>query len=265
MVERGDWLVPYYRGEPFFDKPPLTYWLMAAGLRGSSASRPGAARLVPAAGRAAACSRPRSGSAACSSSAAPALCGGVVLATSLAFVIFGRVAMSDMLLTLLVHPGGGPGRPCLPRGLAAAWRCRPGRGPGPRLPDQGPVAVLFPGLALLVLVLQSRRARSAEPGATRALARAARSGSSAASRGSPRSTLRLGRRPLEYFFLRENLERFAGETYDCGRPLCFYLGTYFAEGAALVAVPSPGRARVPGGARRGRERRGAASCCSGSA
>ena len=29
MVERADWLVPYYRGEPFFDKPPLTYWLMA--------------------------------------------------------------------------------------------------------------------------------------------------------------------------------------------------------------------------------------------
>src|SRR5262245_21068232 len=29
MVESGDWLVPYFRGVPFFDKPVLTYWLMA--------------------------------------------------------------------------------------------------------------------------------------------------------------------------------------------------------------------------------------------
>ena len=29
MVERADWLVPYYRGEPFYDKPPLLYWLLA--------------------------------------------------------------------------------------------------------------------------------------------------------------------------------------------------------------------------------------------
>jgi 4-amino-4-deoxy-L-arabinose transferase-like glycosyltransferase len=33
MVESGDWLVPRYRGEPFFDKPALAYWLMAARAR----------------------------------------------------------------------------------------------------------------------------------------------------------------------------------------------------------------------------------------
>jgi len=33
MVERSDWLVPYYRGEPFYDKPPLTYWLLAASFQ----------------------------------------------------------------------------------------------------------------------------------------------------------------------------------------------------------------------------------------
>ena len=30
MVETSDWLVPRYRGEPFYDKPPLTYWLLAS-------------------------------------------------------------------------------------------------------------------------------------------------------------------------------------------------------------------------------------------
>src|SRR5438477_7920594 len=27
IVETGDWLVPRFRDEPFFDKPPLVYWL----------------------------------------------------------------------------------------------------------------------------------------------------------------------------------------------------------------------------------------------
>jgi len=31
MLERGDWVVPYFNDEYRFDKPPLTYWLMAVG------------------------------------------------------------------------------------------------------------------------------------------------------------------------------------------------------------------------------------------
>ena len=29
MIERGDWLVPYFNGEPRLNKPPLSYWLVA--------------------------------------------------------------------------------------------------------------------------------------------------------------------------------------------------------------------------------------------
>ena len=32
MLDRGDWLVPRRAGEPFLDKPPLTYWFMAASM-----------------------------------------------------------------------------------------------------------------------------------------------------------------------------------------------------------------------------------------
>ncbi len=32
MLAGGDWLVPRLAGQPHFDKPPLTYWLTAAGL-----------------------------------------------------------------------------------------------------------------------------------------------------------------------------------------------------------------------------------------
>ena len=31
MLERGDWVVPTFNGQYRFDKPPLTYWLMAVG------------------------------------------------------------------------------------------------------------------------------------------------------------------------------------------------------------------------------------------
>src|SRR5579883_2370108 len=30
MMARGDYVVPHLEGEPYFDKPPLFYWLVAA-------------------------------------------------------------------------------------------------------------------------------------------------------------------------------------------------------------------------------------------
>ena len=37
MHERGDWIVPYFNGEPRLKKPPLSYWLtgMTAALAGA--------------------------------------------------------------------------------------------------------------------------------------------------------------------------------------------------------------------------------------
>lgn len=31
MMERGDWVIPWFNGEYRFDKPPMTYWLMRGG------------------------------------------------------------------------------------------------------------------------------------------------------------------------------------------------------------------------------------------
>ncbi len=33
MLERGDWFVPHFSGEPWMEKPPLAYWLMAASMK----------------------------------------------------------------------------------------------------------------------------------------------------------------------------------------------------------------------------------------
>ncbi len=226
ILERADWLVPYYKGEPFFDKPPLTYWLMALAFEALGTS-PGAARVVSAVaalgvlastlwlgvllfGRRA------------------ALFGALVLATSLAFAVFGRVAMSDMLLALWST-------------LAAALAVRATRDRagvsvvalgvvlGLGFLTKGPVAVLFPGFAVLLLLIanRGRLARLVRPGPLlAALALSVLIGFS----WFVAVHMRLGPGPLEYFFLRENLARFAGETYDSGRSPFFYVVTYLAEG-----------------------------------
>ncbi len=47
MLQRGEWVVPYLQGEPYLDKPPLLYWLVAASYRLFGA-HDWSARLVPA-------------------------------------------------------------------------------------------------------------------------------------------------------------------------------------------------------------------------
>jgi 4-amino-4-deoxy-L-arabinose transferase-like glycosyltransferase len=226
MVESGDWLVPRYEGKPFFDKPILSYWLMAVAMewRGPDA---GAARLVPVLaavgvvlatvwlgvllfGR-------RS-----------ALAGAVVLATSLAFLSFARVAMSDMLLaawtTLAVALAV-----LAYRSAAPAWAVPLlGAVAGLGFATKGPIALLVPGLAILVLFWENRR-RPVPCGAGR-LALAALAFATFGLGWFALAYRRLGADPLVTFFFRENLERFAGEAYDVGRPFWFYPPAYLAEG-----------------------------------
>jgi 4-amino-4-deoxy-L-arabinose transferase-like glycosyltransferase len=227
MVERGDWLVPYYRGEPFFDKPALTYWLMA-GAFALSGFEPGAARVVPAA-------------AAVGAVLATvwigiqlfdrrtALAGGLTLLTTVAFMAFGRVAMSDMLLTLWSTLAFGcalalyesPRRTLLTVALGVVL--------GLGFLTKGPVAVLLPGLGMLLLAITRRRSGVPVTWGGAAFGLLAFAVVGLGWFGALYA--RLGSEPLAYFFLRENVERFAGETYDSDRPAWFYLATYLTQGA----------------------------------
>lgn len=227
LVERGDLLVPFYRGQPFFDKPALTYWLMAASFR-LFGFTPEAARLVPAlATLAVLLATVWLGTLLLEERAA--LVAGFVLATTVAFVSFGRVAMSDMLLalwsTLAVGVAVRGCRPNPPAWLVPALGALLGLG----FQTKGPIALVLPGLALLLLLLGRPRGARAPLGAAGlalglALFAALGLGWFAA------LYLRLGAAPLVHFFLRENVQRFAGETYDTGREVWFYLPTYLAEG-----------------------------------
>jgi 4-amino-4-deoxy-L-arabinose transferase-like glycosyltransferase len=240
MVESGDWLVPRYRDEPFFDKPPLAYWLMAASFRLFGVT-PGAARVVPAAAALGVLlATVWVGTLLFDRRAA--LAGGLVLATTAAFVNFGRIAMSDMLLALwttlalgagLVAFGDAPPRWALPA-LGAVL--------GLGFLTKGPIALLLPGLALLLLAARRRRLLPAAPAAS--WAAAALLFAAAGLSWWLAVYLRMGSGPLAYFFLRENVERFAGETYDVGRPPWFYLVTYLLEGLPWSVLLAPALARL---------------------
>jgi 4-amino-4-deoxy-L-arabinose transferase-like glycosyltransferase len=226
MLERSDFLVPHFQGEPFFDKPPLTYWLIAAAFGGLGETAL-AARLVSVLAAAAtvlvtvALGRRLLGP-------KPALAGGLILSTTFAFTSFGRLAMSDMLLAFLStasvvlalaafeHPRGGPALAALGMTLGLGFLTK------------GPVALLLPGLGILTLAWQ-RRGEWPRPGAW--LAASAGLFAVSGLGWYVLAWLRLGEGPLAYFFLSENLERFAGSRYDAGQPVWFYLPTYLAEGA----------------------------------
>jgi 4-amino-4-deoxy-L-arabinose transferase-like glycosyltransferase len=242
MVETGDWLVPRYRGEPFYDKPPLTYWLIGASfsLLGPSLAAGRlplalaallalvatwllARRLAPLGG-----------------SATTAWFAALILGTSYAFVSFARLAMSDMLLTLLMvmaalaffaGEGAREGR----QRLRALSTC--GALLGLAFLTKGPIAWIFFGGLLVAWALVVRRL-------PRILNAAGLLGTLLAfAIGASWFALvyrREGVEPLRWFFLRENLQRFAAETYDSDRPIWYYLATYLVEGLpwSFVLIPA---------------------------
>ena len=228
MVETGDWLVPRYQGEPFFDKPALTYWLMAAAFRAFGFSL-GAGRLV-------------SALAALASVAAtawlgrlllgrrPALYGALALGTTLLVLSFGRVAMSDTLLTLWCTLAVAIGVTTTDeRGATIARMAALGVTLGLGFLTKGPVALVLAGLGLALLVLRGHEGRRPRLDG-RGLAVGALAFAICGLGWFAAVAWRLGSGPLEYFFLRENLERFAGKTYDAERSPLYYVWTYFAAG-----------------------------------
>jgi 4-amino-4-deoxy-L-arabinose transferase-like glycosyltransferase len=227
MVETGDWLVPRYQGEAFFDKPALTYWLMAAAFRALGFTL-GAGRLVSAAaalgllvatawlGRLLLDRR-------------AALYGTLALGSTLLVLSFGRVAMSDMLLSLWCTLAVALGASATDaRGPTVGRMAVLGAVLGLGFLTKGPVAVILPGLGLALLAVRGGDGPLRPP--PRAILAAAAAFAVVGLSWFAMIAWRLGPAPLAYFFFRENLERFAGETYDTDRSPLFYLWTYLGAG-----------------------------------
>jgi len=229
MVERGDWLVPYFRGAPFFDKPALTYWLIASSFKvlGFSA---GVARLAPAfAALLVILATVWLGWLLWEDRASALNAGWILLATA-AFMAFGRTAMSDMLLSLWTIVAMAL-TVAVYKSKRPAWRELLALGGvlGLGFLTKGPIALLIPGLGIMSWIWYHRTRRpslslASVPAAVLAFAVFALGWFLAV-------YLRLGAEPIYYFFVHENLQRFSGAAYDAGRPAWFYLVTYLGQGA----------------------------------
>lgn len=152
MAESGDWVFPYYNGEPRFDKPPLIYWItaLAMSMAGPTelAARVGSYLFALLSGLLVFALGSRF------YSTRAGVLGFLVLASSLGWFIAGRIGLMDtglsffvgLCLYFIARIGDAPGRrntmEYLGVGLAAALGVL----------TKGPVAlVLFGGTALFYL------------------------------------------------------------------------------------------------------------------
>ena len=149
MVERGDWIIPYFRGEPFFDKPALTYWLLAASFKIFGFSS-GAARVASALATLLVIAATAWMSWLLWKDRGSALAAAWILIATVPFMTFGGIAMSDMLLTLWTTLAMALGILCYqserpPSFAIVALGAVLGLG----FLTKGPIALLIPGLGLL--------------------------------------------------------------------------------------------------------------------
>lgn len=234
MIERDDWLTPYFNGQPRFEKPVLYYWLAALTYQVAGVA-PWAARLPSALAGfglvfvAWACARRYYGD-------ATALAAGVVTATSFAAIAMAHQSLPDLplaffialstwasLVGLLEEPANDDGaakgeihrRTWLIVATVAAAGAFLMKGPvGPLLVALAVVPagafdwwrggsvgraravdVLAAAAAFLLLALPWYGAMAMEHGAAY----------------------------LDRFFLAENLDRFATDRYNDPRPVWYYL------------------------------------------
>ena len=230
MIERSDWLTPYYNGQTRFEKPVLYYWMVAvaytaAGPSAWAARLPSALSGVGLVFIAFLCARRLYGD-------RTGLLAGVITATSFAAVVMARQALPDLTLAFFISlgtwtalvglrddPAGaiGPGRRrvWLLAAACAAAAAFLAKGPvGPALIAlvvvsvalaerwrRGfwwrvrPVDVLLAAAAFVIVAVPWYAAMAAEHGVAY----------------------------LERFFFAENLERFATARYNEPRPAWYYL------------------------------------------
>lgn len=168
MWKSGDWLVPSLCGEPFYEKPPLLYWVQALGFALFGVGEVGARIGTALAG--AATPLVLYGFARRPLGPRAALYGALVLGTSLEFVALSHVAFTDMLLLLWLTVCVASlhrAFEALRRGTAAGGPMSGGSGwfalaclaSGLAILTKGAIGVLFPGAVALVHLLAWGRVR----------------------------------------------------------------------------------------------------------
>lgn len=226
MIERGDWLTPYYNGVPRFDKPVLYYWL-AAGSYTAAGSSPGAARFPAAAAGAGLvlvtflCARRWCGE-------PTARLAGLIAATSAGLVAAARQALPDMPLAFFVTLSTWAALVALldeaPPRARRGWLLLAALAAAGAFLVKGPVGPALAAAIVLPAAALEWLRRGALPRVTAGdLGLAAAVFLLAAVPWYAAMAAEHGAGYLERFFFTENLERFATDRYNAPRPAWYYL------------------------------------------
>jgi 4-amino-4-deoxy-L-arabinose transferase-like glycosyltransferase len=229
MLAQGNMITPLYHGQPFFDKPILTYWLIIASFKTLGVSHL-AARL-PSIFAALGTIGITAGAASWISRTSGrgenrvALLSAMILGSSFMFLSFAYLCMSDMLLVLF---------DTITMCLLFAGTVRQERrdwlfwfasvSAGFAFLIKGPVGVVLPVLAFLIYLVLTGQLNLLKPRhflfgiATVAAVSFPWFFSAYQANGSW---------SLAYFFFRENVQRFAGATYDTHKPVWFMVQSLF--------------------------------------
>lgn len=224
MLNADAIVTPLYHGTPFFDKPILSYWTIALSYKlfGTSHFTARIPSIVAALSCIFACGigakhlfGPRSGSLAAAA-----------LSSSFMFLYFANLCMADMTLVLLdtlslsllylAVQNSRLRNSCF--WLAAL-------SVGLAFLTKGPVGIVLPTASFATYLTMTKQWpvlrfwQHVVPGTLIALL--------AASPWFLSAYKENGAGALSYFFIRENLERFAGSTYDTHKPLWFMLVSLF--------------------------------------
>ncbi len=222
MLERGDWLVPYFNGVPRLNKPPLSYWLVGACYRFFGVSLSWERLILALLGFGSVLLVHRIGK--LLFDAETALLAAGIFATTFRLLMLSRRLLIDVLLLF-----------CLLAMLLffLDWFKRNRRGSlslaavflGLAFLAKGPVSLIGPLLLYLSLIRGGQRRRLK----VRVLVLPTLVFLVIASSWFMLLFLRLGWDPIITFFFRENLGRFANIDYGPVRGWYYYIGVFLGD------------------------------------
>ncbi len=222
MLERGDWLVPHFNGQPRLNKPPLSYWLVAGAYRLFGVSLAVERWVLAALG--AACVLLVYGIARRLRPPEVSLLAAGVFATNFRFLVLSRRLLIDVLLLACVLAA----ILCYlewRRGKQDRWLLGSALCFGLGFLAKGPVAWIALGV-LLVFSLWEDRGRGLREGPWKTALLVLVT----VSLGWHLALVwRLGWEPLARFLLEENVGRFASRDFGPSRGPFYYFGVLLAD------------------------------------
>jgi len=223
MIATNNYITPLYHGEPFFDKPILVYWFIIGMFKNFGLTH--LAARIPSiyAGLGAVAVTAFSGAALFGRRIG--LIGAAMLATAFMFLSFAASCMSDMALVLMdcitltcIYAGlQSDSRRTLLWFLAAVSM-------GFAFLIKGPVGLVLPSFAALMFMTFTKQLNKIK------FVHVATALVTLAVISSPWFIAAYkvnGMSAITYFFVHENLQRFAGETYDAQKPFWYTAGSLF--------------------------------------